>query len=84
MTPCQRPPPPIQVEMLNNEYPENMKHAQREHVSFCYQKIVWAWMDMGITAKDDWAVCILELSPSSILSHNFFTASSKAPVILGP
>ena len=44
----------IQLEMLNNKYPENMQHKEREHVSFCYQKIVWTWMDGGITAEDDW------------------------------
>jgi len=44
----------IQMEMLNNKYPENMQMKEREHVSFCYQKIVWTWMDGGITAEDDW------------------------------
>lgn len=44
----------IQMEMLNNKYPENMQHKEREHVSFCYQKIVWTWNDGGITAEDDW------------------------------
>jgi type VI secretion system secreted protein Hcp len=42
------------MEMLNNKYPENMQHKEREHVSFCYQKIEWTWMDGGITAMDDW------------------------------
>jgi type VI secretion system secreted protein Hcp len=44
----------IRQEMLNNKYPENMQHKEREHVSFCYQKIEWTWMDGGITAEDDW------------------------------
>jgi type VI secretion system secreted protein Hcp len=44
----------IQFEMLNNKYPENMQHKEREHVSFCYQKIIWTWVDGGITAEDDW------------------------------
>jgi type VI secretion system secreted protein Hcp len=44
----------IRSEMLNNKYPENMKHEVREHLSFCYQKIVWTWQDGGITAEDDW------------------------------
>lgn len=44
----------IRMEMLNNKYPENMQHKEREHVSFCYQKIEWTWMDGGITAMDDW------------------------------
>ena len=44
----------IRHEMLNNKYPENMKHKEREHLSFCYQKIIWTWVDGGITADDDW------------------------------
>jgi type VI secretion system secreted protein Hcp len=44
----------IRHEMLNNKYPENMKHNEREHISFCYQKITWTWTDGGITAEDDW------------------------------
>ena len=44
----------IRAEMLNNKYPENMQHREREHVSFVYQKVIWTWMDGGITAEDDW------------------------------
>ena len=44
----------IKHEMLNNKYPENMQHKEREHIAFCYQKITWTWMDGGITADDDW------------------------------
>jgi len=44
----------IQMEMLNNKYPENMKHREREHISFTYQKIIWTWENGGITAEDDW------------------------------
>jgi len=44
----------IQFEMLNNKYPENMKHKEREHVSFCYERIIWTFEDGGITAEDDW------------------------------
>lgn len=44
----------IRLEMLNNKYPENTQHKEREHVSFTYQKITWTWMDGGITAEDDW------------------------------
>lgn len=44
----------IQVEQLNNKYPENMRHEVREHVAFTYQKIIWTWQDGGITAEDDW------------------------------
>jgi type VI secretion system secreted protein Hcp len=44
----------IRFEMLNNRYPENMQHKEREHVSFCYQKIIWTYEDGGITSEDDW------------------------------
>jgi type VI secretion system secreted protein Hcp len=44
----------VRFEMLNNRYPENMKQKEREHISFCYQKIEWTWMDGGISAEDDW------------------------------
>ena len=44
----------IRQEMLNNRYPENMQHKEREHISFCYQKIIWTWLDGGISAEDDW------------------------------
>ena len=44
----------IRQEMLNNKYPENMQHKEREHISFCYQQISWTWVDGGITAQDDW------------------------------
>ena len=41
-------------EMLNNKYAENMQHKEREHMSFCYQKITVTWEDGGISAEDDW------------------------------
>ncbi len=44
----------IKFEMLNNEYPENLKIPQREKIAFTYQKIVWTFQDGGITAQDDW------------------------------
>jgi type VI secretion system secreted protein Hcp len=44
----------IQIEQLNNKYPENMRHEVREHIAFTYQKIIWTWNDGGITAEDDW------------------------------
>jgi type VI secretion system secreted protein Hcp len=44
----------IEFEQLNNKYPENMPHAERESIHFCYQKIIWTWVDGGITAEDDW------------------------------
>jgi len=44
----------ITMEMLNNKYPENMQHKEREHISFCYQKIRWTYETSGITSEDDW------------------------------
>jgi type VI secretion system secreted protein Hcp len=44
----------IRTEMLNNKYQENMQHKEREHISFCYQKITLTWEEGGITAEDDW------------------------------
>jgi type VI secretion system secreted protein Hcp len=44
----------IRSEMLNNKYPDNMPHKEREHVSFCYQKIIWTWEDGGLMSEDDW------------------------------
>ncbi len=44
----------IRAEMLNNKYPQNMKHELREHVTFCYQRITWYIQDGGITSDDDW------------------------------
>ncbi len=44
----------IRQEMLNNKYPENLKHEVREHVQFNYQKVIWTFLDGGITAEDDW------------------------------
>jgi len=44
----------VRSEMLNNKYPENMQHREREHVAFTYQKIIQTWEDGGITAEDDW------------------------------
>ena len=46
----------INSEMLNNKYPENMQHKEREHISFSYQKIIWTFTEGGITAEDDWEV----------------------------
>lgn len=41
----------IRFEML-----ENMLHKEREHVSFCYKKIIWTFEDGRITAEDLWQV----------------------------
>lgn len=49
----------IRQEMLNNKYPENMQHKEREHITFYYQKIEWIWVDGGISAEDDWETPIV-------------------------
>ena len=41
----------IELEMLNNKYPENMQHKEREHISFNYNKIKWVFEDEGIEAE---------------------------------
>ena len=40
--------------VLDNKIPANMPIPPMETVSFTYQKIVWTWVDGGITAEDDW------------------------------
>jgi len=44
----------VHQEMLNNKYPENMQHPFRERISFTYGKILWTWMDGGVSAEDNW------------------------------
>ena len=44
----------IHQEMLNNKYPENMQHKEREYISFAYDKITVTFEDGGITGEDDW------------------------------
>ncbi len=45
----------IRMEMLNNMYPENVRHKEREHISFTYQKIEWTYEEGALTCADDWA-----------------------------
>jgi type VI secretion system secreted protein Hcp len=44
----------IRMEMLNNKYPENMQHKEREHVSFTYQQISHRIEDGGIESESAW------------------------------
>lgn len=44
----------IRQEMLNNKYPENMQHKEREHVSFTYQTIEWTYEEGGISSQSKW------------------------------
>ena len=35
-------------------HPELMKFAEYEEIAFTYQKIIWTWIQGGISAEDDW------------------------------
>ncbi len=63
----------IRQEMLNNKYPENMQHKEREHISFTYSKIEWEWVDGGDIVEDDWEfqqphVLVTDLSGDGIVN----------------
>ena len=58
----------IRQEMLDNRYPENMRLAVTEYVSFVYQKIIKTYEDGGISAEDDWG------------SHSITSSVRKSPV----
>ena len=45
----------IAAEQLDSQEPENTDQPIREHVSFVYQKIIWTWLEGGITAEDSLA-----------------------------
>ena len=45
----------IRMEMLDNTYPENINHKEREHISFTYQRITWTYEDGALTCMDDWS-----------------------------
>jgi type VI secretion system secreted protein Hcp len=44
----------VRQEMLNNQYPENVAHKEREHVTFTYDRIEWIIEDGGITCQTNW------------------------------
>jgi type VI secretion system secreted protein Hcp len=44
----------IRQEMLNNRYPENVQHKEREYVTFTYRGIEWIYEDGGISSQADW------------------------------
>lgn len=44
----------IRQEMLNNKYPENMSHKEREHITFVYDAIERIFEDGGIVSEDRW------------------------------
>jgi type VI secretion system secreted protein Hcp len=45
----------IQQELLNNKYPENMQHKEREHITFTYRGIEWLWnVAPEASYADDW------------------------------
>ncbi len=44
----------IRFVQANVRYPDLVKFAEYEEISFTYQKIEWTWNDGGISANDDW------------------------------
>ncbi len=44
----------IHEAMPDNQNPAMQNLPLREEIAFTYQKIVWTWVDGGITAEDDW------------------------------
>ena len=44
----------IQFRMPNTKHKNSAKMAEREEISFTYQKISWTWLDGGLSADDDW------------------------------
>lgn len=44
----------IRQEMLNNEYPENVQHKEREHIILCYDSIEWVHTPSAIEFDDPW------------------------------
>ena len=44
----------IHLRMPNNKNPKLMRYTESEEVAFTYQKLVWTWVDGGISADDDW------------------------------
>jgi len=46
----------IRQEMLNNKFPENMQHKEREFVTFTYEGIRWTHELGQQTCDDTWAV----------------------------
>ncbi len=45
----------INQEMLNNKYPENMQHKEREHISFVYEQIIRTYEDGESSSSDSWS-----------------------------
>jgi type VI secretion system secreted protein Hcp len=43
----------IKFHLPNTQNPDLGKYAESEEVSFTYQRIMWTWIDGGITAQDD-------------------------------
>ena len=42
----------VRMEMLNNKYPENMHHQEREHIYFHYENISAEWVEGGLATAD--------------------------------
>jgi type VI secretion system secreted protein Hcp len=42
------------IELQNASVASRKQVGETEEVSFTYQKIIWTWVDGGVTAEDDW------------------------------
>lgn len=42
------------IQLVNASVSQFDQHGENVTVQFTYQKIVWTWVDGGITAQDDW------------------------------
>lgn len=61
----------IRQEMLNNKYPENMQHKEREHIAFTYRNIEWIYEDGGIQSSDDWSYSAADILLSDLSGDGF-------------
>jgi type VI secretion system secreted protein Hcp len=43
----------IKFHLPNTQDPDLAKYSEYEEVAFTYQRIMWTWIDGGITAQDD-------------------------------
>lgn len=44
----------IRQEMLNNKYPENMQHKEREHIAFTYGTVTRVYVLTGVEYGEEW------------------------------
>lgn len=49
----------MELEMLNNKIPENIRLPEMERIAFAYQQITWTYQDGGITHTAQWETPIV-------------------------